>query len=78
MNTETIRISEAHGKGSAGIFFEGRLLERRRSRYQEIMVLENDDYGRVLLLDGMVMTTELDAPFYHEPLVHPALTAHRD
>ena len=70
------RVEEPHGSGSTGIFFEGRVLERRRTRFQELLVLENRDYGRVLLLDGKVMTTERDAPFYHEPLVHPAMTAH--
>lgn len=76
LKKEPVRISEAHGKKSVGIFFEGKVLERRRSRYQEILVLDNADYGRVLLLDGMVMTTERDAPFYHEPLVHPVMTHH--
>jgi len=49
-----------------------------KSSYQEILLFRNPDLGTVLSLDGMVMTTERDGFFYHEMLVHPALTAHPD
>ncbi len=73
-----IRVEERHGKDS-GIFFEPhRVLYHRASRYQDILVVETRDYGRVLLLDGLVMTTEKDEFFYHEALVHPAMQHHPD
>lgn len=74
------RIVEAHGPaGAAGFFFdtEGPVHEWH-SPHQRITVFENANFGTVLLLDGLVMTTALDAPYYHELLVHPALTAHPD
>lgn len=51
-------------------------LHRRRSRYQTIEVLDTALYGRTLVLDQIIQTTERDEFFYHEMLVHPAMTAH--
>jgi spermidine synthase len=62
---------------TSGIFFKARRsLYRGRSRFQRIEVFENDAFGRVLFLDGLVQTTEKDEFFYHEMLVHPALLRH--
>jgi spermidine synthase len=62
---------------SSGIFFKlKRLLYRDKSDYQKIEVIENDYFGRVLLLDDLVQTSERDEFFYHEMLVHPALVSH--
>ncbi|MEE9390462.1 MAG: polyamine aminopropyltransferase [Candidatus Aminicenantaceae bacterium] len=62
---------------SAGIFFKIKnLLYRQNSPYQKIEVFKNEYFGNVLLLDGLVQTTERDEFFYHEMLVHPALVAH--
>lgn len=56
-----------------GLRCEG-LVEQRRSPYQEISVYQTSQYGRLLALDDMVMTTEADEFVYHEMLVHPALS----
>lgn len=59
---------------SSGIFFKAkRVLYEKKSDFQKIEIIENDFYGRVLFLDGLVQTTEKDEFFYHEMLVHPAL-----
>ncbi len=61
-----------------GIFFKvERTLYRGRSRFQKIELVSNRTFGRVLLLDGLVQTTDADEFFYHEMLVHPALSLHR-
>lgn len=62
---------------SSGIFFKIKShLYRQDSPYQKIEVIENEYFGRVLLLDGLVQTTERDEFFYHEMLVHPAFMTH--
>lgn len=62
---------------SSGIFFKAKkVLFQKRSAFQKIEIIENDFYGRVLFLDGLVQTTEKDEFFYHEMLVHPALSCH--
>lgn len=73
-----IRVEEIHGKDAGIVFLPERVLHHRRSRYQDILVIETRDYGRVLLLDGLVMTTERDGFFYHEALVHPVMQHHPD
>jgi spermidine synthase len=49
-----------------------------QTEYQTIEVLDTEDYGRVLLLDGLVMTTQRDEFVYHEMIVHPAMYVHPD
>ncbi len=55
-----------------------RVLHKSRSNFQEIMVIENPYFGRMLVLDGVVQITERDEFFYHEMLVHPVMHAHPD
>lgn len=50
-------------------------LMRQRTAYQELVIAETSELGRLLALDGKVMLTEADEAFYHEMLVHPALMA---
>lgn len=52
------------------------ILYRGKSEFQEIMVIENPHFGKMLILDGVVQITERDELFYHEMLVHIALHAH--
>jgi spermidine synthase len=44
------------------------------SPFQKIEVIDTEPFGRTLVLDGVFMTSEADEFYYHEMLVHPALT----
>jgi spermidine synthase len=55
-----------------------RTLRFEQTRYQELAVHETNQFGRLLVLDGTVQTTEADEFFYHEMIAHPALFAHSD
>ncbi|GAB6967803.1 polyamine aminopropyltransferase [Komagataeibacter kakiaceti JCM 25156] len=55
-----------------------RLLARRKSAFQDIVVFENVDLGRVLMLDGVVQITERDEFVYQEMLTHVPLLEHGD
>ncbi len=50
-----------------GVLYEG------RSDYQSIRVLDTVPFGRALILDGALQTTETDEFIYHEMMVHPVL-----
>ena len=50
-----------------GVLYEG------RSDYQTIRVLDTVPFGRALILDRALQTTETDEFIYHEMMVHPAL-----
>ena len=52
-----------------------RLVEKFRSAFQRVEVIESQSFGRVLRLDGSFMVSERDEFFYHENLIHvPACT----
>ena len=53
-----------------------RVIHEGRTAFQEVLVFENADFGRVLVLDGVVQTTERDEFIYHEMLAHVPLVAH--
>ena len=61
---------------ASGVYFEGTLLERRRTPYQLLEVYDTPELGRIFRLDGCNMTSERDEFFYHENLIHPAAVAH--
>ena len=62
---------------ASGIFFTvDKVLTSARSPFQQIEIIRNRDYGRILMIDGLVQTTERDEFYYHEMLVHPALASH--
>jgi len=69
-------LLEALDASSVYGFRFARRLESRRSAYQNIEVLESNELGRTLRIDGCFMTSEADEFFYHEALVHPAAIAH--
>ena len=45
-------------------------LYRAQTDYQEIAILDTFQFGRMLVLDGMVQTTVADEFIYHEMIVH--------
>jgi spermidine synthase len=53
-----------------------RVLYRETTEHQDLIIFENEKFGRVLTLDGVVQTTEGDEFVYHEMLTHVPLTAH--
>jgi spermidine synthase len=54
------------------------LVHEEKSEFQSIAVHDTVGHGRLLLLDGMVMLTELDEFVYHELVAHIPLCVHPD
>ncbi|MBE9540696.1 MAG: polyamine aminopropyltransferase [Proteobacteria bacterium] len=54
------------------------VLHSSRSSFQKIEVVESLDFGRMLVLDGVINLTERDEFVYHEMLVHVPLFSHAD
>lgn len=48
-----------------------------QTAFQHLAVLDTYQYGRMLVLDGTVQTTEIDEFIYHEMITHVPLTLHR-
>ncbi|MCC7367584.1 MAG: polyamine aminopropyltransferase [Chloroflexi bacterium] len=47
-----------------------------RSEYQHVEIVDTVAFGKALVLDDAMQTTEADEFLYHEPLVHIPLLAH--
>lgn len=46
------------------------------SEFQRIDILDTEEFGRVLILDGELMITEKDEFIYHEMIVHVPMAVH--
>ncbi|HEU4741174.1 MAG TPA: polyamine aminopropyltransferase [Meiothermus sp.] len=53
-----------------------KVLASGRTRFQDYFIFETGAFGKVLVLDKDVQSTEKDEYIYHETLVHPAMLAH--
>ncbi len=47
-----------------------------KTEFQEMALIETEQFGRMLVLDGTVQTTIADEYVYHEMITHVALFAH--
>ncbi|CAN6167127.1 unnamed protein product [Urochloa humidicola] len=52
------------------------VLHRGASKYQEIALLDTKHFGKALIIDGKMQSTEVDEFIYHESLIHPPLLFH--
>ncbi len=53
------------------------LIEKYDSPFQRIEVYETKPFGRMLVLDGVIMCTEWDEHAYHEMITHVPLCVHK-
>lgn len=76
--------NEAHGmdlwvternQGTAFSFKVESVIESKQTDFQKLDVLKTSTYGNLMLLDGLVMTTERDEYVYHEMISHVPLCA---
>lgn len=51
-------------------------LFKGKSNYQKIEIIDSYDFGRMLVLDGIVNVSEKDEFIYHEMMVHTPLFTH--
>lgn len=66
-----------HHSPHRGLTFEcTQNLYSETSRYQKIDIVATPEFGKVMLLDGVLMVTEKDEFVYHEMLAHPSLFTH--
>ena len=52
------------------------VLYEQKTDFQHMMLVDSHAYGKMLLLDGFVQTTERDEFFYHEMMAHVPVLAH--
>ena len=78
MKNTQLWISECTGTGLKTSYKVKRVLFCDTSPFQEVCVVETQDFGRMLLNDGLVMISERDEFIYHDMIAHPALFVQPD
>lgn len=68
--------SELHNHTSGLTLKINRIVESLQSEFQRIDVLENDDFGRILVLYGSLMVCDRDNNAYNEMIAHVPLFCH--
>ncbi len=48
----------------------------KRTKYQELCIFDTVEFGRMLVLDNVIQTTEKDEYIYHESIAHIPLLSH--
>ncbi|MBW8348439.1 polyamine aminopropyltransferase [Bacillus sp. IITD106] len=54
------------------------ILFSEKSTFQHVMIADSYDFGRMLILDGVVQTTALDGHIYNEMITHVPLFMHKN
>ncbi|HHY46622.1 MAG TPA: polyamine aminopropyltransferase [Firmicutes bacterium] len=54
-----------------------RTLAREKTQYQELLVVDTVQYGRLLALDGAIQLTTADEFVYHEMIAHVPMVTHK-
>ncbi len=49
-----------------------------KTRFQEVLIADTCNWGRILALDGAIQSAQEDEKLYHEMLVQPAMLRHPD
>lgn len=52
------------------------ILHSEKTQFQDLLVIDTYEYGRVLLLDGVIQLTQADEFVYHEMIAHVPLYTH--
>jgi len=76
IQTRNIWFTERDDDIALSLRHTGEVLYRAQSPYQKVEVFDTYAYGKLLVLDGKVMTTDQDEYVYHEMISHPALMSH--
>ena len=69
-------ITDQGGAGITSAFQVTERVHEEETPYQHLEVFQSPLFGRMLVLDGAVQTTEGDEFMYHEMLAHAALITH--
>ena len=70
--TETIHFD----RGWAQTFRVDEMLFEEKTDFQHLIIFRNEMFGAVMVLDGVVQTTERDEYVYHEMIVHAPILHH--
>lgn len=70
-------FQEEIDEGQRTAFRAENILFRGKSEFQTVDVIETQSYGRMMLIDGLVMVTDEDEFVYHEMIAHVPACLHQ-
>jgi spermidine synthase len=70
-------IREAQIENAVMTYKVKETLHTEKTKYQELAILDTYEFGRMLVLDGIVQTTIRDEFVYHEMIAHIPLFTHK-
>jgi len=73
---EGLFLVEPAGKYTKHLLRVKEVFAFEKTPYQEVAFVELEGFGRALIIDNFIQSTEGDEFIYHELLVHPAMTIH--
>ncbi|MFD3156184.1 polyamine aminopropyltransferase [Haloimpatiens sp. FM7330] len=69
-------LKEAQIPDAAMTYKVKETLIRKKTKYQDLAIVDTDFFGRMLILDGIIQTTIKDEYVYHEMIAHIPLFTH--
>lgn len=57
-------------------FVQDKVLFEHQTKHQHLVIFSNNRWGTVMMLDGVIQTTEKDEFIYHEMMTHVPLFSH--
>jgi spermidine synthase len=72
MNQFAETLYDSYGQ----VFSVDKVYFENKTDHQHLVIFENAKFGRVMALDGIVQTTQVDEFIYHEMLSHVPILAH--
>ena len=69
-------LTDSTTPGERHQYAVSRVLVWKRTRFQDLAIVDTPAYGKALILDGNWQSCVSDEFLYHEPLVHPAMLFH--
>lgn len=54
------------------------VISHKRSSFQDVSIVDSYDFGRCLVLDGVIQTTEIDGYIYNEMISHIPVVTHEN
>ncbi len=61
---------------SAAVSRLRKIIAYKKTKYQDVLIAEFEEYGLCFVLDGYTQSTEMDEYIYHESLVQPVMFTH--
>lgn len=69
-------VEEWYNKNAGQFYTVNKSIVKDKTKYQEIELVETEEFGKVLLLDGFTQVVIKNEYEYHEPMVHFAMLSH--